>query len=226
VGPNALGFARSLIEKIVIHPRQGDDDPPGIELIGELMALLAEAGVEGAEPDARAQAPDPVLGLFVSSVKACPGAEPLAVLPFRRGNRMLILGLGSDLCDIRRVEKVMARFGERFLMRVFTETERGRAMRRTESLRAGTLAKRFAAKEACAKALGTGFAQGVFHSDMGVVNLPSGQPTLALTGGALARLEAMIPAGMAAEIALSLTDEVPYAFAQVIIWARPAGVRL
>jgi holo-[acyl-carrier protein] synthase len=133
---------------------------------------------------------------------------------------MLILGLGTDLCDIRRVEKVMARFGDRFLTRVFTETERARAGGRTEALRAATFAKRFAAKEACAKALGTGFSRGVFHSDMGVVNLPSGQPTLALTDGALARLEALTPPGLLAEIALSLTDEPPYAFAQVIIWAR------
>jgi holo-[acyl-carrier protein] synthase len=135
----------------------------------------------------------------------------------------MIIGLGTDLCDIRRVERVMARFGDRFLERVFTETERARAARRTEALRAGTFAKRFAAKEACAKALGTGFAKGVFHSDMGVVNLASGQPTLALTGGALARLQAITPPGMRAEIALSLTDEVPYAFAQVIISARPAA---
>jgi holo-[acyl-carrier protein] synthase len=134
---------------------------------------------------------------------------------------MLILGLGTDLCDIRRVEKVMERHGERFLMRVFTETERAKAARRTDSLRAATFAKRFAAKEACSKALGTGFSRGVFHSDMGVVNLPSGQPTLALTNGALRRLQAITPAGMRAEIALSLTDEPPYAFAQVIIWARP-----
>ena len=134
----------------------------------------------------------------------------------------MILGLGTDLCDIRRVERVLARHGERFVMRVFTEAERSRAARRTESLRAATFAKRFAAKEACAKALGTGFSQGVFHSDMGVVNLPSGAPTLALTHGALARLGAITPPGMVAEIALSLTDEPPYAFAQVIIWARPA----
>jgi holo-[acyl-carrier protein] synthase len=134
----------------------------------------------------------------------------------------MILGLGADLCDIRRVERVLARHGNRFLMRVFTETERARAARRTESLHAATFAKRFAAKEACAKALGTGFSQGVFHSDMGVVNLPSGAPTLALTDGALARLGAITPAGMVAEIALSLTDEPPYAFAQVIIWGRPA----
>jgi holo-[acyl-carrier protein] synthase len=130
----------------------------------------------------------------------------------------MLIGLGTDLCDIRRVEKVIARFGDRFLTRVFTEQERARAARRTEALRAATFAKRFAAKEACAKALGTGFAQGVFHSDMGVVNLPSGQPTLVLTDGALARLHAITPPGMRAEIALSLTDEPPYAFAQVMIW--------
>jgi holo-[acyl-carrier protein] synthase len=132
----------------------------------------------------------------------------------------MILGIGADLCDIRRVEKVMSRFGDRFLQRVFTETERARAARRTEALWPGTYAKRFAAKEACSKALGTGFSQGVFHSDMGVVNLRSGQPTLALTGGALARLRAITPAGMQAEVALTMTDEPPYAFAQVIIWGR------
>ncbi len=131
----------------------------------------------------------------------------------------MIIGLGADLCDIRRVEKVMARFGERFLNRVFTEEERARANRRTEALRAGTYAKRFAAKEACAKALGTGFSRGVFHSDMGVVNLRSGQPTLVLSGGALERLRQMTPDGMRAEMALTMTDEVPYAFAQVIITA-------
>ncbi len=113
----------------------------------------------------------------------------------------------------------MARFGDRFLERVFTETERARALRRTEALQAATFAKRFAAKEACAKALGTGFSQGVFHSDMGVVNLPSGRPTMALTGGALARLQAIIPEGRRADVALTITDEPPYAFAQVIISA-------
>jgi holo-[acyl-carrier protein] synthase len=132
----------------------------------------------------------------------------------------LIIGLGSDLCDIRRIEKVIEKFGDRFLHRVFTETERARAQRRTQALHAGTYAKRFAAKEACAKALGTGFSQGVFHSDMGVVNLPSGQPTLRLSGGALARLQQITPPGMRAEIALTMTDEVPYAFAQVIIWGQ------
>jgi len=135
----------------------------------------------------------------------------------------VIIGLGTDLCDIRRVEKVMDRFGDRFLERVFTEAERARANRRTEALRAATYAKRFAAKEACSKALGTGFAQGVFHADMGGVNLASGQPTMALTNGALARLRAITPPGMVAEVSLSLTDELPYAFAHVIIWARPAG---
>lgn len=133
----------------------------------------------------------------------------------------VILGLGSDLCDIRRVEAVMARFGERFLRRVFTETERARAGARTERLRAPTFAKRFAAKEACSKALGTGFRAGVFHSDLGVANLPSGQPTLRLTGGALARLHAITPAGMRPVIHLTMTDEYPYAFAEVVISAVP-----
>lgn len=134
----------------------------------------------------------------------------------------MIIGIGSDLCDIRRVEKTLARFGDKFLARVFTETERRKALRRTETLRAGTFAKRFAAKEACAKALGTGFNQGVFMSDLDVVNLPSGAPTLQLTGGALVRLAAITPAGMEARIALTMTDEYPYAFAQVIISAVPA----
>ncbi len=131
----------------------------------------------------------------------------------------MILGIGSDICDIRRIEAALARHGDRFLQRVFTETERRRAERRTEKIRAGTYAKRFAAKEACAKALGTGFRQGVFLSDIGVTNLPSGQPTLALAGGAAARLIAITPPGMTAVIALTMTDEYPYAFAQVIISA-------
>lgn len=129
----------------------------------------------------------------------------------------MILGLGSDLCDIRRIERVMARHGDRFLNRVFTETERAKALRRTAALHAPTFAKRFAAKEAAAKALGTGFKAGVFHSDLGVVNLPSGQPTLRMTGGAAARLAAITPAGLRALIALTMTDEYPYAYAQVII---------
>ena len=135
----------------------------------------------------------------------------------------MIIGLGSDLCDIRRVEKVLARHGERFLQRVFTPVERARAARRTASLHAGTYAKRFAAKEACAKALGTGFSHGVFHSDLGVVNLPTGQPTMALTGGAAMRLQAITPPGLVARMALTMTDEYPYAFAQVVISAEPAA---
>lgn len=133
----------------------------------------------------------------------------------------MILGLGSDLCDIRRIERVLERHGSRFLERVFTPAERARAERRTASLRAGTLAKRFAAKEACAKALGTGFSHGVFHSDLGVVNLSSGQPTLRLTGGAAERLHRITPSGQGTHIALTLTDEYPYAFAQVVISAVP-----
>ncbi|MBV8399582.1 MAG: holo-ACP synthase [Acetobacteraceae bacterium] len=133
----------------------------------------------------------------------------------------MILGLGSDLCDIRRIEGVIARHGQRFIERVFTETERAKARRRTESLHAPTFAKRFAAKEAAAKALGTGFNAGVFHSDLGVVNLPSGQPTMHMTGGAAARLAAITPPGMQAIIALTMTDEYPYAYAQVIISAVP-----
>jgi holo-[acyl-carrier protein] synthase len=135
----------------------------------------------------------------------------------------MILGLGSDICDIRRIEKAIARHGERFLARVFTETERAKAKTRTERIQAATYAKRFAAKEAAAKALGTGFRRGVFFSDLGVVNLPSGQPTLRMTGGAAARLVAITPQGMAASVALTMTDEYPYAFAQVIISAVPAG---
>ena len=133
----------------------------------------------------------------------------------------MILGLGSDICDIRRIERVVAAHGDRFLKRVFTEVERAKAERRTEKIRAGTYAKRFAAKEAAAKALGTGFRNGVFFADLGVVNLPSGQPTLRMTGGALARLAAITPPGMRAEVALTMTDEYPYAFAQVIITAVP-----
>jgi holo-[acyl-carrier protein] synthase len=133
----------------------------------------------------------------------------------------MIIGIGSDLCDIRRIEKAMERHGDRFLQRVFTETEREKAMRRTEKLRAGTFAKRFAAKEACAKALGTGFNGGVFMSDLGVVNQRSGQPGFLLTGGAARRLAALTPPGMQAVVALTMTDEYPYAFAQVIIEALP-----
>ena len=133
----------------------------------------------------------------------------------------MILGVGSDLVDVRRIERVIERHGDRFLLRVFTETERAKADRR--ATRTETYAKRFAAKEACAKALGTGFRNGVFFRDMGVVNLPSGKPTLQLTGGALARLHAITPPGYAAQIDLALTDEYPLAQAFVVISAMPIG---
>ncbi len=131
----------------------------------------------------------------------------------------MIIGLGSDLSDIRRVEKSLERFGERFTQRVFTDLERARSNRKVD--RAASYAKRFAAKEACAKALGTGIRKGVFWRDMGVANLPSGQPTMALTGGALERLRAITPAGHKAVIHLTLTDDHPYAQAFVIIEALP-----
>ena len=131
----------------------------------------------------------------------------------------MILGIGNDLCDIRRIEKSLERFGERFVNRVFTEIERRRSEGR--ATRAGSYAKRFAAKEACSKALGTGFRRGVFMRDMGVTNLRTGKPTMILTGGALARLEEITPQGMAAQIDITLTDEYPMAQAIVIISAVP-----
>jgi len=131
----------------------------------------------------------------------------------------MILGLGSDTIDIRRIEKTIERFGERFLTRTFTEIERAKSDRRR--LRAASYAKRFAAKEACAKALGTGFNKGVFWRDMGVVNLTSGKPTMALTGGAARRLTELTPAGHRAQIDLSITDDFPLAQAIVIISAIP-----
>ncbi len=134
----------------------------------------------------------------------------------------MILGIGSDICDIRRIESAIARHGSRFLERVFTETERAKALRRTEKIQASTFAKRFAAKEAAAKALGTGFRRGVFFADLGVINLPSGQPTLHMTGGSATRLLAITPPGMTAQVHLTMTDEYPYAYAQVIISAVPA----
>jgi holo-[acyl-carrier protein] synthase len=134
----------------------------------------------------------------------------------------MIIGVGSDLVDIRRIEKTIERFGDRFLSRVFTPVERAKAERR--AARIDTYAKRFAAKEACAKALGTGFRRGVYFRDLGVVNLPSGRPTMALTGGALARLRAITPRGHEARIDVSLTDEWPLAQAFVVISAeRPEG---
>jgi holo-[acyl-carrier protein] synthase len=130
----------------------------------------------------------------------------------------MILGIGSDLTDIRRIETTLSRFGDRFLKRCFTDIEQRKAARRHAP--GPTLARRFAAKEACAKALGTGLRAGVFWRDMGVVNLPSGQPTLRLTGGAAARLAAMTPQVMTAHIHLSMTDDPPYALAFVVIEAR------
>ena len=132
----------------------------------------------------------------------------------------MILAIGSDLCNIERIQASLDRFGERFERRVFTEVERAKAARRPFT-KAGTLAKRFAAKEAFSKAVGTGFKRGVFMKDIGVVNAPSGAPTLALTGGAKARLDAMIPAGYEARIHLTLTDDHPWAQAFVIIEALP-----
>lgn len=131
----------------------------------------------------------------------------------------MILGIGSDLSDIRRIQGSLDRFGDRFKERVFTDVERVRSERKADI--AASYAKRFAAKEACAKALGTGMRRGVFWRDMGVVNMRSGQPTMALTGGALARLHEMTPDGMSATIHLSLTDDHPYAQAFVIIEALP-----
>jgi holo-[acyl-carrier protein] synthase len=133
----------------------------------------------------------------------------------------VIIGIGSDLIDITRIAKVMERHGERFLDRVFTPAERARAERRAKqpNMVAATYAKRFAAKEACSKALGTGIRQGVWWRDMGVVNLPSGRPTLILTGGAKLRLDALTPPGFEARIDLSITDEWPLAQAFVIISA-------
>ena len=133
----------------------------------------------------------------------------------------MILGIGTDLVDIRRIEQTIARHGDRFINRIYTEVERARAERRAN--RIDTYAKRFAAKEACAKALGTGFRLGVFFRDMGVVNLPSGKPTLRLTGGALRRLEAITPAGWDPRIDLALTDEYPLAQAFVVISAMSRG---
>jgi holo-[acyl-carrier protein] synthase len=131
----------------------------------------------------------------------------------------MIIGLGNDLCEISRVQEVLDRYGERFTQRCFTEIERVKSDRRAQ--RAASYAKRFAAKEACAKALGTGLSFGVYWRDMGVVNLPSGKPTMLLTGGALRRLQEMTPAGMRAQIELTITDEPPLAQAFVIITAIP-----
>ncbi|WP_066554181.1 holo-ACP synthase [Croceicoccus bisphenolivorans] len=134
----------------------------------------------------------------------------------------MIIGMGSDLCNIERIQNSLDRFGERFELRVFTEIERRKAERRPFT-RAGTYAKRFAAKEAFSKAVGTGFRHGVFMKDIGVVNAPSGAPTLALAGGAAARLAELVPAGHEAHIHLTLTDDHPWAQAFVVIEARAIG---
>ncbi len=131
----------------------------------------------------------------------------------------MIIGIGNDIIDIRRIENSLSRFGDRFIQRIFTEVEQAKSDRRAN--RAASYAKRFAAKEACSKALGTGMHQGVYWRDMGVVNLPSGKPTLKLTGGALARLQALTPPGMTAQIDLTITDDFPQAQAIVIISANP-----
>jgi holo-[acyl-carrier protein] synthase len=131
----------------------------------------------------------------------------------------MILGTGNDLIDIRRVEKSLERFGDRFIQRIFTEKEQAKSERRQN--RAASYAKRFAAKEACSKALGTGLNHGVFWRDMGVSNLPSGKPTMALTGGALERLQTMVPEGFVPQIDLTITDDYPLAQAYVIISAYP-----
>jgi len=130
-----------------------------------------------------------------------------------------VIGLGNDIVDIRRIEKTLERYGERFINRVFTEIEQAKSERRRN--RAASYAKRFSAKEACSKALGTGFRKGVYWRDMGVVNLPGGKPTIELTGGALERLQEITPPGMIARIELSLTDDHPLAQAIVLITAEP-----
>lgn len=132
----------------------------------------------------------------------------------------MIIGLGSDLIDIRRVERTLERYGERFIARLYTDIERAKSERRAQ--RAASYAKRFAAKEACAKALGTGMSRGVFWKDMGVVNLPGGKPTIHLTNGAAKRLAEMMPAGHKAAIHLTITDDFPLAMAFVVIEALPA----
>lgn len=135
----------------------------------------------------------------------------------------MIVGIGNDLIDIRRIEQTLARFGDRFVNRIYTQEEKRKAERRkgAGNAYAATLAKRYAAKEAASKALGTGFRMGVFWRDLGVVNAPSGKPTIVMTGGAAQRLAALMPAGMRPEIALTITDEYPLAEALVIISAVP-----
>jgi holo-[acyl-carrier protein] synthase len=133
----------------------------------------------------------------------------------------VIIGVGTDLCDIRRIEKALERFGDRFTARIYSDAERARVERRDRRMWAAGYAQRFAAKEACAKALGTGFRQGVFWRDMVVSNLPSGKPVLTLSGGAEARMNALTPPGHTAHVELSLTDETPLAHGIVILYAVP-----
>ena len=137
----------------------------------------------------------------------------------------MILGIGNDLIDIRRIEKTLARFGDRFIQRIYTEAEQRKAERRKGAghAYAATYAKRYAAKEAASKALGTGFRDGVYWKDLGVVNLPSGKPTIVMTGGAAERLKAITPPGMETRVDLTITDEYPMAEAMVIISAVPAN---
>ena len=152
-------------------------------------------------------------------VRSAPGRpQPI------RGDLLMIIGIGSDLCNIERIQNSLDRFGERFTNRVFTDIERAKAERRPLT-RAGTYAKRFAAKEAFSKAVGTGFRHGVFMRDIGVVNMKSGRPTLMLTGGAKEKLDDLTPAGHAAEVHLTMTDDFPFAQAFVVITAIPEGVK-
>ena len=157
--------------------------------------------------------------------RACRGGAADAIghgpRPVAKGSRIMILGIGSDITDARRIAKVIERHGERFLDRIFTPTERAKADKRRNRIE--TYAKRFAAKEACAKALGTGLRAGVWWRDMGVVNLPGGRPTMELTGGAKRRLQRITPAGYEARIDVTITDEGPMAHAFVVISAVPAG---
>ena len=133
----------------------------------------------------------------------------------------MIIGIGNDVIDIRRIEETLTRFGDRFIERIFTDVEIRKSERRAQ--RAASYAKRFAAKEACSKALGTGFRKGVFWKDMGVVNEPSGKPTMVLSGGARDELDSLVPPGHSARIHLTITDDFPYAHAFVLIEALPAS---
>ena len=198
------GFEASVARMRALMDEARDANPPR-DGEGDQRAALAEGALRPARRVRRAPTTTPLRA-------RCPLPVP--------GRIVMIIGLGSDLCNIERIQRSLDRFGERFINRVFTETERAKAERRPFT-RAGTYAKRFAAKEAFSKAVGTGFKRGVFMKDIGVVNLPSGQPTLALTGGAKERLDAMTPPGHAATVHLTMTDDHPFAMAVVIIEAVP-----